>query len=136
MVKKKKPKISPLERWSLKITYWVGTPYSLIVHSIAFAAIFALRLFGFSMDSILLILTTAVSLEAIYMAILIQMSVNRNTLSLQAVEEDIDDIQEDVEDIAEDVEDIQEDVEELEEEVEDITEDLEHIQQDDVKSTR
>jgi low affinity Fe/Cu permease len=119
MVKKKQPKMTNLEKFSIKVTDWVGTPYSLIVHTILFIGIFALKLVGFSVDQILLILTTAVSLEAIYLAILIQMTVNRNTASLQAVEEDIDDIQEDVEDI-------QEDVEELEEEVEDITEDIEH----------
>lgn len=50
-----------------------------------------------------MILTTAVSLEAIYLAIFIQMTVNRTTESLAGVEEDIDDIQEDIDDIQEDV---------------------------------
>lgn len=47
-------------------------------------------------DKVLLILTTAVSLEAIYLAIFIQMTVNRTTTSLAGVEKDIGDIQEDV----------------------------------------
>ena len=39
------------------------------------------------------LLTTAVSLEAIYLSIFIQMTVNRNTQSLEEVEEDIEGIQ-------------------------------------------
>ena len=83
-----------LEKISFKLTDWVGTPYSLIAHSIFFVGIFILYLFGLSTDKILLILTTAVSLEAIYLSIFIQMSVNRATESLEEVEEDIEDIQE------------------------------------------
>jgi cell division protein FtsL len=67
---------------------------------------------GFDMDKILLVLTTAVSLEAIYLSIFIQMSVNKTKESLASVEKDIDDIQEDVEDIQEDVEDLNEEDEE------------------------
>jgi len=64
------------------------------------------------MDQILLVLTTVLSLEAIYLAIFIQMTVNKNTKSLRIVEKDIDEIQEDIDEIQEDVEEIQEDVEE------------------------
>jgi uncharacterized protein YoxC len=64
------------------------------------------------MDKMLAILTNVVSLEAIYLAIFIQMSVNKNTKSLKEVEKDIDEIQEDVDELQEDVEDIQENVEE------------------------
>lgn len=78
------------------MTEWIGTPVSLIIHSLLFAGIFSLRLFGLTTDYILLILTTLVSLEAIYLSIFIQISVNRNTESLEEVEEDIEDIQEDV----------------------------------------
>lgn len=84
-----------LEKISVKMTEWVGTPWSLILHTLLFAGIFILRQFGFSRDYILLLLTTAVSLEAIYLSIFIQMSVNRATESLEEVEEDIEDIQED-----------------------------------------
>lgn len=109
------PKISPLERFSLKITDWIGTPQSILVHTLLFILIFALKLFGVTIDSILLILTTAVSLEAIYLAIFIQMTVNRNTKSLAVVEEDIDEIQEDIDEIQEDVEELEEDVDEMQE---------------------
>lgn len=104
-----------LEKASIKATNWIGTPLSIVVHTLLFVGIFFLYLIGFSFDSILLILTTAVSLEAIYLAIFIQMTVNRNTQSLEAVEDDIDELQEDVEDITEDVEDLSEDVGEIQE---------------------
>ena len=89
-------KLSVLEKISIKITEWIGTPYSLIIHTFFFIGIFILYLFGLTVDKILLILTTAVSLEAIYLSLFIQMTVNRNTESLEDVEEDIEDIQEDV----------------------------------------
>lgn len=112
-----------VEKITSKTTSWIGTPWSLLVHTFLFIGIFALKLFGVEIEEILLILTTAVSLEAIYLAIFIQMSVNRNTKALEAVEDDIEDIAEDVEDLEEDVEDISEDVE-------DISEDIEQIQQE------
>ena len=99
-----------------RIVTAVGSVPSLILHSIAFTGFFLAALLGVvSWDSMLLVLTTIVSLEAIYLAIFIQMSVNENTLSLREVEEDIDEIQEDVEEITEDIDEIQEDVEEMNE---------------------
>ncbi|MCK9345216.1 MAG: hypothetical protein M0P64_03820 [Candidatus Pacebacteria bacterium] len=129
-----------LERVSRGATKWIGSIESLIVHTIIFASVISLPLFGISFDTVLLVLTTIVSLEAIYLAIFIQMTVNRNTAQLQEVEkdieeisEDIEDIQEDVEEISEDIEDIQEDVEEISEDIEDIQEDVEEIQEEDEK---
>lgn len=87
---------APLERVSFKIIRWVGTPYSVIFHTLLFITIPSLVFLGFEVRSILLIFTTWLSIEAIYLAIFIQMSVNRNTESLEEVEEDIEDIQEDV----------------------------------------
>lgn len=88
-----------------RVTGWVGSPASLILHTIVFAAAFAVGFFHVTAwDMVLLILTTAVSLEAIYLAIFIQMTVNQHTESLREVEEDIDEIQEDVDEIQEDVE--------------------------------
>lgn len=94
-VEHKHHRFSFLEKISFKLTDWVGTPISLIIHTFLFMGIFALRYVGVTTDYILLILTTAVSLEAIYLSIFIQMSVNRATESLEEVEEDIEDIQED-----------------------------------------
>ena len=50
-------------------------------------------------SDILLILTTIVSLEAIYLSIFIQITVNRNTQSLDDFEADIDEIQSDIDKI-------------------------------------
>jgi len=104
-----------LERWAESFTNWIGSTSSLVVHTIVFIISFMLIFFGTPVDKVLLVLTTAVSLEAIYLAIFIQLTVNRNTQSLQEVEEDIDEIQEDVEGIEKDIDEIQEDVDKLEE---------------------
>mgnify|MGYP001373325003 CR=1 FL=1 len=98
-----------LEKVTERLTVWLGTPISIVVHSLFFLGIFVLKIFGVSVDQILLILTTAVSLEAIYLSIFIQMSVNKTKIKIAGVEKDIDDIQEDVQEISEDIEDINED---------------------------
>ena len=108
---KQKPSQLPV-----RITDWVGSTKSLLLHTAFFVFIFSLIFLNVSFNDILLILTTAVSLEAIYLSIFIQMTVNRNTQSLVAVEEDIDEIQEDVEKLEKDVDEIQEDVGEIQEE--------------------
>lgn len=113
---KKKVNENPVEKLAFTIIESIGSPFSIIVHTLFFVAIFALRLFNFTTNSILLILTTAVSLEAIYLSIFIQMTVNRNTKSLEEVEEDIDEIQEDVEGMEKDIDEIQEDIDEIQEE--------------------
>ena len=102
---------------------WIGSATSLIVHTVLFTVSFALTLFGIGLDHILLVVTTAVSLEAIYMAIFIQMAINRNTYSLKEVEKDIDEIQEDIDEIQEDVDEIQKDIDEIQEDVDDIEKD-------------
>ncbi len=119
-----------LERLSIRITRWVGSIQSLIVHTILFIVAFILVLAGINFDKILLVVTTIVSLEAIYLSIFIQMSVNRQSRRLHAVSKDIDQIHEHVEDIQEDVEEIQEDVDEIQEDVEEIQEDVDEIQGD------
>ena len=105
--KEVKKNMNKLEKISANMTNWIGTPYSILLHTILFMGIFVLYFFGIGIDSILLILTTVVSLEAIYLAIFIQMTVNKNTKSLEEVEEDIEEIQEDVEDLEEDLEVVQ-----------------------------
>jgi hypothetical protein len=58
----------------------------------------------------LLVLTTIVSLEAIYLSIFIQMTVNKNTYDIEMIQDDVDEIQEDIEDIEQDIGEIQKDV--------------------------
>ena len=87
-----------LEKTARAITRWVGSPTSIIWHTILFIASFVLAAFGFvPFDHMLLVLTTIVSLEAIYLAIFIQMTINYQAQDIAEVQEDIDEIQEDVE---------------------------------------
>ncbi len=71
------------------ITRAMGSTISIILHTTLFICIFMPVLFGWSMDKILLVLTTAVSLEAIYMSIFIQRSVNKQSARLDEVVEEI-----------------------------------------------
>ncbi len=120
-----------------RITTWVGSVPSLITHSCVFTGFFVLSFMGFlAWDLMFLILTTIVSLEAIYLAIFIQMTVNRQAKELEEVSEDIDEIQEDIEEIQEDVDEIQEDVEEITEDVEEMQEDVEEIAEEDLAEER
>ena len=100
-----------------QVTTWIGSISSLVVHTIIFMASFILSVLHIvSWSFMLLVLTTLLSLEAIYLAIFIQMTVNRQAFELAEVSEDVEDIQEDIQEITEDVEDIQEDIEEISEE--------------------
>lgn len=108
---------------ALRITKWVGSPQSLIVHTILFAGSFVLASFGIvAWERMLLVVTTIVSLEAIYLSIFIQMSLNNAASSIEAVEEDIDEIKEDVDEIQEDIDEIQEDVGEIQGDIDEIQE--------------
>jgi low affinity Fe/Cu permease len=105
------------------VTRWVGSIQSIIMHTFIFAACFAGVFFGvLELDRMLLVLTTLVSLEAIYLAIFIQMTINEQAKDIDEIQDDIDEIQEDVEEIQEDVDEIQEDVEEMQEDVEEMSE--------------
>lgn len=135
--KNKSKKNLNLDDATLSFTNWIGSVPSLITHTIIFVVSFSLVLFGIKIDRILLVLTTLLSLEAIYLAIFIQMSVNRQSQKIAMVEqgigeisEDMEEMQEDVDEIAEDVEDIQEDIDEIQKDVEEIAEDVEGIQED------
>lgn len=114
-----------------RISAAVGSVPSLIIHTFVFLGFFVAVVLGvIALETMLLILTTIVSLEAIYLAILIQMGVNENTRSLREVEDDIEEIQEDVEELGEDLDEIQEDLEEISEDMEEIQEDIDEIQED------
>ncbi len=120
-----------VQKAALSFTRWVGSVPSLIVHTIFFAGAFAAVWTGIiDFNQMLLILTTIVSLEAIYLAIFIQMTINYTTQSLQEVSADVEEIQEDIEEITEDVGEIQEDVEEISEDVVELQEDVEEISED------
>jgi uncharacterized membrane protein len=127
---KQEKRMTPLERFAETATDWLGSTSSLVVHSIVFIVSFILPFVGVPFAIVLLVLTTAVSLEAIYMNIFIQMAVNKNTADIEEIQEDVDEIQEDIEEIGEDVDEIQKDVDEIQEDVEEIEKDVDAIQKD------
>ncbi|MCL1690819.1 hypothetical protein CMU59_08895 [Elizabethkingia anophelis] len=117
-------KLSTLEKIANGAMWWIGSIPSLIAHTIFFIISFALPILGIvDFDKMLLVLTTVVSLEAIYLAIFIQMSVNRSSENIEDLKEDVEIIQEDIDEIQEDIEEIQEDIDEIQEDVEEISED-------------
>lgn len=121
-----KEKIDFLVRVTDGVMWWIGSIPSLIVHSIVFITAFLLPLFGLvAFDKMLLVLTTVLSLEAIYLAIFIQMSVNRSQEHIEDLKDDVNEIQEDIEDIQEDIEEISEDIDDIQEDIEDIAEEEE-----------
>ena len=122
-----KTPLNDLENLAISITRAVGSVWSIIIHTIIFIISFSLVLFGIRLELVLLVLTTVLSLEAIYLSIFIQMSVNHQARAIANVEQNIDEIAEDVEEIAEDVEDIQEAHEEIQEDIEEIQKDVEEI---------
>lgn len=88
-------------------TRWIGSLTSIVLHTVLFLIAFGLVFFGVRLETVLLVLTTAVSLEAIYLALFIQMTVNKNTTSLENVEEDIDEIERDIDEIERDIDEIE-----------------------------
>jgi len=118
----KKKSSANLERLAIRATRSIGSTNSILIHTAFFILCFILYFWGVSIDKILLVVTTLVSLEAIYLSIFIQMSMNRQARRLREVARDVEEIQEDVEGIEKDVDEIQKDVDEIQEDVEDIQE--------------
>ena len=120
----------PYHIWktAIGVTRLIGSPTSLVVHTIIFITSFYMAHLGFiELNEMLLILTTIVSLEAIYLSIFIQMTINYTTQELVEVGEDIEELQENIGEIQEDMGEIQEDVGALQENVEEISEDVGEI---------
>lgn len=78
---------------SEKLIEWLGTPTSIFIHTLFFIGMFITLFFGWTMEEMLLMLTTILSIEAIYLALFIQMSLNKTTENLENVEDDIEIIQ-------------------------------------------
>ena len=117
------PETESKEFFFERMTRWIGSIPSLIFHTVFFIASFLVGIFHIAdWNTVLLVLTTLVSLEAIYLSIFIQMTVNRHSEELEEVSEDVEGIQEDIEEITEDIEEITEDVEDIQEDVEEMSE--------------
>ena len=106
-----------IEKIALKIVKLIGTVGSVIVHTVIFALAILLYAFNcYDRELIMLVVTTIVSLEAIYLSIFIQMGMNNHGKKLEEIKENVEDIQENVEDIQEDVEELNEDEDEEDDE--------------------
>lgn len=71
------PVVKHLNGAARAATNWIGSIQSLVVHTALFALSFSLVFFGVALEQVLLVVTTAVSLEAIYLAIFIQIALNQ-----------------------------------------------------------
>lgn len=121
-----------LENIANNIMLWMGSIPSLLIHTLLFIICFLLPVIGWvNFDKMLLTLTTVLSLEAIYLSLFIQMSVNKSQEHIEDLQDDVTEIQEDIEDIQEDIEEISEDIEEISEDIEEIQEDIEEISEED-----
>lgn len=129
----KDKKILDLENLAERFSRWIGSVSSLIVHTIIFIISFSLPYLFPSVvkfETMLAVLTNVLSLEAIYLAIFVQMSVNKSREHIEEIQEDIEDIQEDIEDISDDIDEISEDIEDIQEDIDEISEDIDEIQED------
>jgi len=124
-----------LERVADLATQWIGSISSLVIHSIFFIVAFLLPMMNvITFERMLLVLTTVVSLEAIYLAIFIQMSVNKNSQDIEIIQENVEEIQEDIEEIEENIDEIQKDVDEIQEDIESETEEEELIEKQEAQT--
>ena len=123
-----------LENIAMKVTKWVGSIWSIMIHTLVFIFFMALLYLGYNPERVMLILTTLVSLEAIYLALFIQMTVNKHSEHIAEIAEDVDEIQEDIEEISEDVDEMQEDIDEIQEDIEEINDDEEEKEEKTIKN--
>jgi peptidoglycan hydrolase CwlO-like protein len=119
---------SLMEKGATSVTRWVGSGMSVILHTILFVVSFTLPAIGWvSFERMLLVLTTVVSLEAIYLSIFIQMSINMNNQNIESIQGDIEELGEDIEELGSDIEELGEGIEELGEDIEELGEDIEEL---------
>ena len=113
-----------LDKVADSVISWIGSTASLVFHTLLFITSFLLPLFKVvDFEEMLLVLTTIVSLEAIYLSIFIQMSVNKSNKHIEVIKEDVNEIQEDIDEIQEDIDEIQEDIDEIQEDIDEIADD-------------
>ena len=116
--------ITMLDKMADSVISWIGSTSSLVFHTLLFITSFLLPLFKVvDFEEMLLVLTTIVSLEAIYLSIFIQMSVNKSNKHIEVIKEDVNEIQEDIDEIQEDIDEIQEDIDEIQEDIDEIADD-------------
>ena len=76
-----------------RVAKFIGSPLSLLLHTIIFGGILSLRFLGMATESLLTLLAAMAFLEAIYLIILLQTIINKNSKKLENVEVKIEEIQ-------------------------------------------
>ena len=123
-IKRSKNKDNMIEKLAIKTMQNIGSVKSVMIHTVLFALPFILIMLGSDSTTVLLVFTTMLSLEAIYLSIFIQMGVNLQAKKLQSVASDVGALQKDVDEISDNVEGISDSVEEISDNVEEIQEDI------------
>lgn len=72
-----KVKAKRFELLAEKIAKYIGSPVSIIIHTVIIGSILSLGLFGVQWERVLLILTTALSIEAIFLSLFNQLITNK-----------------------------------------------------------
>ncbi len=85
-------KYKKLEEMAESAAIWIGSVPSLIIHTVLFALMFIIHFWGVSISNILLIATTIVSFEAIYLNIFVQMTVNKHSRHLKKHSEHLEEL--------------------------------------------
>ena len=76
---------SSFDRFADWLAWNIGSNASLAIHTVFFSGFFALYLMGVSFDRLILVLTLLVSLEAIYLSVIIQRSVNKQERKIEHI---------------------------------------------------
>lgn len=75
-----------LQTFAQRASQWVGSVPSIIFHTVVFIVSFVLPILGIvSIGTVLLAVTTIVSLEAIYLQIFIQMTMNKHDADINVI---------------------------------------------------
>lgn len=108
-----------------KMAWFLGSNASILTHTFIFEFFLILVILGYNLDSVMLILTTIVSLEAIYLSIFIQRTTNKQSEKLERfvreiryntvthLEEPMDKVVNDLRELAEDTHQLVEKTHEL-----------------------
>src|SRR3989344_751957 len=66
-----------------RLAWFLGSNTSILLHTVIFQCFLILIILGFNIDTVMLVLTTIVSLEAICLSIFIQRTTNKQTEKLE-----------------------------------------------------
>ena len=83
------PKVWSINKLADRITFALGSTESVLIHTLTFIIAFAFVFLGHAFDTILLVVTTIVSLEAIYLSIFIQRTANKQVEKLERLVREI-----------------------------------------------